>query len=41
MPILGAPDGRILKYSRLKSTESRSDRYKAVHSRSISPRAFE
>jgi len=41
MPIDGDPDGKILRSSRLESIGSLSDRFKAVHSRSIYPRLLE
>ncbi len=41
IPIDEDPDGKILSSSRLELIGSRSDRFKAVHSRSISPRVLE
>ncbi len=41
IPILGDPDSKILSSSRLESVGSRSDHFKAVHSRSISLRVLE
>jgi hypothetical protein len=40
IPILEDPDGKILSSSRLESIGSRSNRFKTVHSRSISPRVL-